>query len=222
MSFKYDIMKFRLVTFTSLFVFVSLSSLISAQELVFEDHFEGTLKPGWAWQRENATCRRFVNNALEILAEPFGNCEARNALVRPLNFFSCRDGRICNSYRIETKCCFVGKPRAQFQQCGVYWIRNERIIFKLVFENIDGKIYVFPGKVPVNSHGGRLRITVAGQSIVAEFCGDDTSRFRRVYEGRLDYQPNDKISLQCWNGPRVSQGLGQWARFTYFRVEKLD
>ena len=37
-----------------------------SQEILFEDRFEGTLKPGWEWLRSNAPCRRFVDNSLEI------------------------------------------------------------------------------------------------------------------------------------------------------------
>ena len=211
----------RLLSITLLLVATFCSSLTYAQEVVFEDRFEGTLQPGWFWMRENTGARRIVNNALDILTEPFSGGEARNALVRPLNFFNWQNDRFESSYRIETECSFVGKPKAQHQQCGVYWIRNDRVIFKLVFENIDGRTYVFPGKTPVSSPGGRLRLTVTGQKVIAEFCGQDDPSFRKVYEGRMNCQPNDKISLQCWNGPQ-GNGQEQWARFLYFRVERLD
>lgn len=214
---------FRLLTLVCLLAaFISVGYTACAQEVVFEDRFEGTLKPGWVWVRENSSCRRFVNNALEILVEPFAEREARNALVRPMSFFRWQNGRIDSSYRIETECFFTSKPQTQFQQCGVYWLQEERVIFKLVFENIDGVTYVFPNKVPINSQGGRLRITVNGHNIVAEFCGLNESSFRPVYEGRLDCGPNDKISLQCWNGPKQGSLPEQWARFRYFRVERLD
>ena len=214
---------FRSFTFVCLLIatfFVGFG--VSAQEIVFEDRFEGSLKPGWVWVRENSACRRFVNNALEILTEPFGEREARNALVRPLNFLPWQNGGFGSPYRIETECGFVSKPRAQYQQCGVYWIHDERIVFKLVFENVDGTIYVYPNKVPLNAQGGRLRITVNGQNILAEFCGLGESSFRRVYEGKIECGPNDLISLQCWNGPQKGLDLEQWARFRYFRVEKLN
>ena len=205
-----------------LFVVTSLvNSTAFTQEIVFEDRFEGSLKPGWVWMRENSAYRRFVNNALEILTEPFSEREARNVLARPLSFLRGANEQEDCSYRIETECCFVTKPQTQYQQCGVYWIQNERVLFKLVFENVDGQMYVFPSKVPVNSQGGRLRLTVTGQYIVAEYCGQNETSFRRVYEGRIESAPNDKISLQCWNGPQKSANQDQWARFFYFRVEKI-
>lgn len=214
---------FRLIIFSGILLITLLFNLHGfTQEIVFEDRFEGSLKPGWVWVQGNSSNRRFVNNALEILTEPFGDREARNALTRPLDFVGFQNGRPLSPYRIETECCFINKPQTQYQQCGVYWLQNDRVIFKFVIENLDDKTYIFPGKTPINSYGGRLRITVSGQNIVAEYSGLNENSFRRVYEGRIESGPNDKISLQCWNGPKDGSAQEQWARFHYFRVEKLD
>ena len=222
----------RLASLSCLVLAVVLPSLsvcfqtAYGQEVLFEDRFEGTLMPGWEWIRGNAPCRRFVNNSLEILTEPFSSGEAHNALVRPLNFLRWQNGYAVGSYRIETECYFLEKPTARNQQCGVYWMQNNRVIFKLVFANVDGRMYVFPGKVPIETAGGRLRITVTGRNVVAEFASLNETSFRRVYEGRINSAPNDRISLQCWGGQGDDSvdgaELGQWARFRYFRVEKLS
>jgi len=218
----------RLAAFVCFFATTCLSGFLSvcAQEVVFEDRFEGALKPGWVWLRENTVCRRFVGDALEIKSEPFQNEEARNVLARPLNFLRWLNGRTESAYRIETECSFKKKPTTQFQQCGVYWMRGNRVVFKLVFVNIDGRTYVYPGKVPLNpnSQGGKLRITVRDRNVVAEFCDEDGTQFKRVYEGRIDASPNDQISLQCWNGPGSdkSDDGEAWTKFQYFRVEKID
>ena len=197
------------------------------QEVVFEDRFEGALQPGWVWLRENPACRRFVNNSLEILTEPlFAAGEARNALVRPLNFWRWQNGRATGSYRIETECYFLEEPTRQYQQCGVYWMRNNKPLFKLVFAKVDDSVCVFPGKTPVKTRGGRLRLTVSGQNIVAEFCPLGETTFQRVYEGRIDSRPTDRISLQCWGGAREAgadvNASSDWARFRYFRVETIE
>ena len=198
---------------------------VRGQEVLFEERFEGALMPGWEWLRGNAPCRRFVNNSLEILTEPFSSGEARNALVRPLNFLRWQNGSAVGAYRIETECYFLEKPTARNQQCGVYWMQNDRVIFKLVFANVDGKMYVYPGKVPIETPGGRLRMTVVGRNVVAEFACLNETTFQRVYEGRINSSPNDRISLQCWGGKADdssdANAVGQWARFRYFRVEKL-
>ncbi|MDO5308768.1 MAG: hypothetical protein Q4G03_04680 [Planctomycetia bacterium] len=214
----------RFITLTFLIVVSGLFSLVAtAQDVVFEDQFEGRLQPGWVWVHDNPARRRFVNDALEIFTEPFANGEARNALLRPLNFLRWQNGRLQYAYRIETECSFLEKPTEQYQQCGVYWLQNERVIFKLVFANIDGELYVFPGKAPLGvKNGGRLRIDVVGQNIVASFCPEDEKIFQRVYEGRINSTPNDRISLQCWNGPQASTPLDNWVRFRYFRIERLE
>ncbi|MBQ9371544.1 MAG: hypothetical protein IJU03_05080 [Thermoguttaceae bacterium] len=199
-------------------------ALVSGQEIIFEDRFEGALKPGWVWQRENVACWRFVNNALEILTEPLFSGEARNALMRPLNFWGRQTEGAAESYRIETECYFLEKPTTQFQQCGMYWIQGNRVLFKLVFANDGGEMYVFPGKKPVKGPGGQLRITVTGRNIVAEFRPLNAKEFQHVYEGVINASPNDRISLQCWGGQNAGMnqpGAASWARFKYFRVERV-
>lgn len=195
-----------------------------SQEILFEDRFEGALKPGWEWLRSNAPCRRFVDNSLEIFPEPFSNSEARNVLFRPLRALLGASDALPSSYCIETECYFLKAPTSANQQCGIYWIRNDRVVFKLVFANVEGKMYVFPGKVPVDTPGGKLRITLTGHNLVAEFSGLHDSSFRRVYEGRINYSLNDRISLQCWGGEDsspASQKEEQWVRFCYFKAVKL-
>lgn len=220
--------KFLFVVFIAL---LCARSPLQGQEVLFEDQFEGSLKPGWVWLHENTSNRRFVNNSLEILTEPlFSGFSgvARNALVRPLNFLRMQNGRTTDAYRIETECYFLEKPTCQFQQCGVYWMQNDKVVFKLVFAYVDGMMCVLPGKFPVKSSGGKLRITVTGRKFVAEYCDLNEEEFRPVYEGFINPTAADRISLQCWGGRRP-QGDWQdndpakrWARFAYFRVEKIQ
>lgn len=209
-----------------LLLFTASARVASCQELVFEDKFEGRLTPGWEWLRGNAPCRRFANNSLEILSEPFVAGEARNALTRPLSFLRWQNGKAVYSYRIETECCFLEDCASLDQQCGVCWIQDDKIIFKLVFARADGRTFVYPGKVPIKTPGGRLRLTVDGRNVVAEFACLDETVFRRVYEGRLNSAPNDRISLQCWeerdDDAQDQTRCGRWVRFRYFRVEKID
>ena len=214
----------RVITLTCLLVASGLTSLAAwGQEVIFEDRFEGRLQPGWVWLHENPARRRFLNDALEIFVEPFANAEARNALMKPLSFLRWQNGRLLDAYRIETECYFLEKPTQQYQQCGVYWLQNDKVIFKLVFANVDDKLYVFPGKAPLGTkNGGRLRIDVVGQNIVAAFCPEGEKEFQRVYEGQINSTPNDRISLQCWNGPSMTSDFNPWVRFRYFRIEQIE
>ena len=189
--------------------FMSLSP-VNAQEVVFEDRFEGNLKPGWVWLRDNPIARRFANNALEIQVEPFAENEARNVLVRPADFL----GK--GTFRIETQLTCVDHPCTQFQQGGIYWLQNGRVVFKVVQELVDGKLYIFPGKIPVDAETVNLRIICNGDNISAEYSQNGESSYRRIYEGKLNVSASDQVGLQCWHGP--SGDKKPWMRFHYFRI----
>ena len=186
----------------------------SAQECVlFEDRFDGQLKPGWRWLRENPNCRRFAENALEIIAEPFADSEAKNVLLRPADF------RGKGKFQVETKLTFLDKPTCQFQQGGLYWMQNGRVVFKLVHEYVDGRLYIFPGKIPVDSPSVNLRLISNGDDIIAEYCGDGEATYRRIYEGKLEKGNDDEIGIQCWNGSNANPCR---ILFHHFRIVRLD
>lgn len=197
------------------FLFFAASTVpASAQEQVlFEDRFEGGLKPGWRWLRENPNCRRFVKNALEIIAEPYADGEAKNVLIRPADF------RGKGKFQVETKLTFLDKPTSQFQQGGLYWMQDGRVVFKIVHEYVDGRLYIFPGKIPVDSDSVHLRLISNGDDIVAEYCNEGETTYRRIYEGKLDKGNVDEIGLQCWNGPADNHCR---ILFHHFRIIRLD
>lgn len=202
------------ISFFGLFstVFFCLMSLSTAraQEIVFEDRFEGNLKPGWIWLRDNPIARRFANNALEIQVEPYAENEARNVLVRPTDFL----GK--GTFRIETQLTCIDQPCTQYQQGGIYWLQNGRVVFKVVQELVDGKLYIFPGKIPVNAETVNLRIICNGDNVCAEYSQNNESSYRRIYEGKLDVSSSDQVGLQCWHGPKGEKK--PWIRFHYFRI----
>ncbi len=204
-------MMVRLLFFIIAFVFFQITGI--GQEILFEDKFEGNLKPGWSWLRGDTSAWRFAGNGLEIQVEPNDENEAKNVLVRPTDFIG--RGTVC----IETELTFLSKPENQYQQGGICWLQNGRVIFKLVHELVDGKMYIFPGKVPVESDTVKLRILTCGNDIIAEFCNGGESSYRRIYEGKLGITRTDQISLQCWNGPRSRK---HWMRFHYFRIIKVS
>ena len=209
------ILKRHLLTWIFFAVFCGLffASNISAQErLVFEDRFEWGLQPGWRWLRENPQCRRFLGNALEIAAEPYSDTEAKNVLVRPADF------RGKGRFGVETKLTWVDPPTNQYQQGGIFWTQNGKVVFKLVCECVDGGVYIFPGKFPLQSDSVSLRIISDGDQITAEFRDGNNGEYRRVYEGRLDRTGNDEIGLQCWNGTPESSSR---VLFHHFRIEQL-
>ena len=205
----------RFLVFTLLSIILWPLSLSLGQEVIFEDKFEGSLKPGWHWLRENPITRRFGNNSLEIQAEPFSENEAHNVLIRSAVF------RKQGKYQIETELSYSDTPTSQYQQGGIYWIQDDRVIFKLVHELVDGKMYIFPGKVPIESTSVKLRITVNNDNVTAEFCNAGENNYRCIYEGKIEPpKDTDRIGLQCWHGPKT--GDRPWLRFHYFRVIKVN
>lgn len=199
---------------TLFFFFLILGGAFAQESVVFEDDFNGNLKQGWAWRQGNPEGRRFAGGGLEIEVEPFAEGEARNVLVRPVDF------RGKGVFRVETKLTCLDKPEAQFQQGGLYWMQNGRVVFKLVHEFVDGKMYIFPGKIPVESTSVNLRIISNGDDIVAEFANDGESSYRRIYEGKLPKCDSDEIGVQCWHGPK-DRAKPHWVRFQNFRIVKI-
>ncbi|MBO7679697.1 MAG: hypothetical protein J6S75_08520 [Thermoguttaceae bacterium] len=182
----------------------------TAQEVLFEDSFNGSLQPGWQWRRENPEGHRFVSGGLEILAAPLADSEAQNVLVRPFP--------ICGGpFNVEAQITCLNKPTTQYQQGGIYWLRDGRVMFKLVHEYVDGQTYIFPGKIPVNARTVNLRIISNGDDVIAEYAADGDSAYRRVYEGKLSPDGRDEIGVQCWNGPSDARDQ-HWYRFKRFRV----
>lgn len=192
----------------------AIETLFGQETIVFEDSFDGALKPGWSWRRDNPAARRFTSGALEIEVEPFADSEAKNVLARPADF------RGQGIFRVEAKVTCLEKPINQYQQGGLYWMQDGRVVFKLVHEFVDGKMYIFPGKIPVDSTSVNLRIISNGDNIIAEFCCDGESSYRRIYEGELKHAGSEEIGIQCWNGPS-DRKTPHWMRFQNFRIVKI-
>ncbi|MDO5582012.1 MAG: hypothetical protein Q4G69_12855, partial [Planctomycetia bacterium] len=136
----------------------------------------------------------------------------RNALVRTADFV----GK--GTVSIETELSCVPAPCNQYQQGGICWIRGGRVIFKLVHERVDGQMYIFPGKIPVDSSVVRLRITMGvNNDLVAEYSGSGDSGYRKIYEGKLSVNKDDQLGLQCWNGPASNN---HWMRVHFFKITR--
>lgn len=199
-----------------LFLFLPMTPSLVAQEKepLFEDRFEGQLKEGWCWHRENPKGYRFVRNTLEVLMEPFADREARNVLWRPA------PDRKGGTYQIELHIDTPIPFENQYQQVGIFWMQEENVIFKFVREMIDGEIYIFPGKIPVKGDNTFLRLTVSGDSVVAEFKTEPDGEYLPAFEGKLPAHADDeKVGVQCWHGPSKKE---HWIKLKRFRIFKQD
>jgi len=192
---------------------IFLLVLTSTGQTVFEDRFEGLLKDGWTWLRQNPGAWRLREGAVEIRVEPGVADTVRNALVREA------PDRGRGTYAIEVVVTNSILPTQQYEQAGITWYCGGKPVFKLVKELIEGDLYIIPGKVPMASQTVRLRLTVTADSFKAEFQPDGKGDFQMAASGSLPAPDNDRVSIQCYNGPAEGE---HWIRFDDFRVVKLE
>ncbi len=197
-----------------LFCLITVSIQAQEKEPLFEDQFEGQLKEGWVWHRENPKGHRFVRNTLEVLMEPFADKEAKNVLIRPA------PDRKTGAYQIELQIDTPDQFENQYQQVGIFWMQGENVVFKFVRELIDGEIYIFPGKIPVKGENTFLRLTVSGDHVVAEFKTKADEEYKPAFEGKLpEHAEGEKVGIQCWHGPAKKE---HWIKLKRFRIFKQD
>jgi hypothetical protein len=113
---------------------------------------------------------------------------------------------------------FTAPPTNQFEQAGITWYRDGKPAFKLVHEQIDGKQYIIPGKLPAPGKTVELRLVVTAGRYTAQFREDAKGEFKTVASGDLPAGPNEQVSIQCYNGPPDAE---HWIRFDDFRIAEL-
>jgi hypothetical protein len=196
----------------ALVVLLVLLARGAGEEVVFEDPLKGKRAEGWEWLRENRAAWRDTDKGLEIRVEPGLAATVKNALVRPA------PDRAQARYAIEVTVEFTAPPAQQYEQGGITWYRGGKPAFKLVHEFIDGKTYVIPGKKPTETRLVQLRLVVGKDEFVAQYRPDPKGEFQTAASGKLPAGPDEKVSIQCYNGP---PGAEHWVRFSDFRIVKL-
>jgi hypothetical protein len=163
-------------------------------QVVFEDPLRGKLGAGWSW------------------LEPGLADTVKNALVRAA------PERSGARYAIEVTVEFTSPPSQQYEQAGLTWYQGNKPVFKLVHEFIDGKTYIIPGKKPADSRLVGLRLIVSKDQYVAQYRPGAQGEFQTAASGKLPAGADEKVSLQCYNGPA---GAEHWMRFWDFRIVRL-
>lgn len=184
----------------------------SAEQVIFEDQFDGTQDQGWAWLRENPGKWRLANGGLEIQVEPGEADSVRNALVRPA------PDRNEGAFAIEVTVTSHLVPTQQYEQAGITWYRDGKAVVKEVKELIDGNVYVFPGKKPMSEPGVRLRLVVTANSWEAQYRLVDEDDFHSSATGELPLPGEEQVSNQCYHGPPNEE---HWIRFEDFCIKRL-
>ena len=201
-------------TFLVLAVAISSGSFVKGDEpkALFEDSLKAKLAAGWDWLRENKETWRHSDKGLEIRVEPGLAATVKNALVRQA------PDRSKGKYAIDVTVEFLSSPSQQYEQGGITWYQGEKPVFKLVHEHIDGKTYIIPGKKPTETRLMQLRLIVDKDHFVAQYRPNATGEFQTAASVKLPPGKDEKVSIQCYNGP---PNADHWIRFSDFRISKL-
>jgi len=202
------------------FYLLVLSILLGAQqllqgaepEIVFEDSLKSKLGEGWSWLRENPGKWRHTDKGLEIRNEPGLADTVKNALLRKAPRRS--EGR----YAVEVTVEFTSVPTQQYEQAGLTWYTDNKPVFKLVHELVDGKQQIIPGKKLTETQTIQFRLVVSKEEYTAQFRPNGKGEFQTAATGKLPAGTDEKISIQCYHGPTDTE---HWIRFSDFRVLKL-
>ena len=180
--------------------------------VIFEEQFDSSLDGGWKWLRENPRSWRMRRGALEIRVEPGVARNVKNALVRQA------PDRSRGKYAIDVTVTNTTKPVQQYEQAGITWYNNDKPVFKLVKELVDGKLMIIPGRKPMTSKTVQLRLIVTKDNFIAQFRPDAKGEFQTAAAGKLPAPGDDQVSIQCYNGPADAE---HWIRFDDFRIVEL-
>ncbi len=180
--------------------------------VAFEDRFEGALGAGWTFIREAPANHRLREGGFEIRVEPGDAGSVKNALVRPAP--DRRKGR----FAVEVTVTNLSQPTKQYEQAGITWYVGGNPVFKLVKELVDGQICIIPGRKALATQSVRLRVVIDGDDVTAQFRPDGAADFETAATAKLPPYADDKVSLQCYQGPEAEE---HWMRFDDFAIVPL-
>jgi len=193
-------------------VLLSCAAAIAAEDkALFQDTFKGKLAEGWSWLRADPADWRATADGLEIRLRPGDANSVKNALVRPLPKF---EGKLA----IEVTVTSLSDPTEQYEQAGITLYHEDKPVFKLVHERVDGKLVVVPGKVAAEKLSVRLRLIVGGGRFIAQFRQEGEKEFQTAAKGDLVIADGDKISVQGYHGPAEP---AHWIRFSDFVLKDV-
>jgi regulation of enolase protein 1 (concanavalin A-like superfamily) len=191
-----------------------------ADEVLFQESFDGGLKEGWTWLRENKSEWRVKNGALEIRVAP-GNMwgpanDATNVLVRALP----------TARPLEISLTVSNNPTGQYEQTDLVWYYDDSHMVKIGFEMVDGKRSIVMGReekdrtrtmaiIPIEALTIDLRLIGDANSIRGSFRAHGQSEWRVAGSCDLPMQGPAKLSIQCYQG---LPELEHWARISNVRV----
>ena len=212
-------MKTYLLGFGLLLAAVNGPGRASEPQLVFADSLKGKLGEGWTWLREDPAAWRSTPKGLEIRVLPVNKDTVKNALLRPA------PDRAHGKYAVEVTVEYLAPPTVKYEQGGLTWYQGDKPLGKLVHEFIDGQAYAVAnlppnklGKEPAANPLIRLRLIVTRDKYRTQFQPGAAAAFQDLASGDLPAGADEKISIQCYNGPANAE---HWMRFSDFKIVKL-
>jgi regulation of enolase protein 1 (concanavalin A-like superfamily) len=188
-----------------------------ADEVLFRDEFNGKLKEGWSWRRENKAAWRIGDGVLEIRIEP-GNMwgpanDAKNVLVRELP-----EAR----RPLEISLTVSNNPTEQYEQVDLTWYYDDSHMVKIGFERVDGTNSIVMGReerdrtrtlaiIPIAARMIDLRLIAADKSIRGSFRATGSKDWREAGTCDLPVRGTPKLAIQCYQGPARAE---HWARIS--------
>ena len=204
---------------TSCLLLPILCLLVATDKVLWEEHFDGRLQPGWQWVREDAAEWRIRDDHLEVRSQPgriWSGNDAKNLLLR-----SPPEGE-----ELAATVSVAHEPAGQWEQAGLLWYVDDDRFVKLISEHIDGEMYVVTaceqqnrgtvvGKVKVPSANIQLRLLVQGRRVTGQWRlepGDAWSDAGTV-EFTVPDRPRFGLFTQCGSADEV-----RWVRFDDFAI----
>jgi regulation of enolase protein 1 (concanavalin A-like superfamily) len=209
--------------FFALFVAAVCSSGLG-QVLLFRDEFNGRLKDGWSWRRENKNGWRIREGALEIRIEP-GNMwgpanDAKNVLMREIPK---------SSNPIEVSITVSNKPTEQYEQVDLTCYFDDSNMVKIGFEQVDGKWSIVMGReekdrtrtiaiIPIKGPVIDLRYVTEGKTFRGSFRDTGAKEWREAGVCDLPVKGQPKLAIQCYQGPANAE---HWARISSVTIHSV-
>ena len=197
-----------------------------AQDVVFQDSFQGQLGDGWSWVREDPPAWRVTRQGLEIRLQP-GNMwgganNAKNVLVRSVP--------APTNGPVEVSVTITNQPSEQYEQVDLVWYYDDSHMVKIGQEQVDGKLCLVMGReekdrtrtiaiIPIDFHLLDLRFQASGNEIRGQVRRHGADSWRDAGACSLPIHGDPKVSLQVYQGPR---SVERWARFNDFRVVRTN
>ena len=197
-----------------------------ADEILFQDKFDGRMGDGWSWKRESKDDWRVSGKGLEIRIRPsnmWGPANnAPNVLVRP--------APDPTQEKIEVSVTVENRPIAQYEQVDLVWYYDDSHMVKIGEELVDGKLSIVMGReekdrtrtiaiIPLDTFSVRLRFRVSGNRIIGEFRKKGSSKWEKAGETDLPVKGKPKISIQCYQEPANTE---HWAKLNDFVIRRIS